>query len=95
MCSLNGSCPYQNSCFPMQWGNYGLFASFENSDFLIVKFVILVITGFTCFITVVWANLRILFEIPSHHVAFLRLNLLICLLMNSSLMDLNSNDEAL
>ena len=57
--------------------------------FLIVKFIILVI-GFT---TVVWANLRILVEIPSHPVAFLRFNLFICLLINSSLMGLNSNDE--
>ena len=57
--------------------------------FLIVKFIILVI-GFT---TVVWANLRILVEIPSHPVAFLRFKLLICLLINSSLMGLNSNDE--
>ena len=53
-----------------------------NCDFLIVKFIILVI-GFT---TVVWANLRILVEIPSHPVAFLRFSLLICLLINSSLM---------
>ena len=65
------------------------FASSGNCDFLIVKFIILVI-GFT---TVVWANLRIWVEIPSHPVAFLRFNLLICLLINSSLMGLNSNDE--
>ena len=65
------------------------FASSGNCDFLIVKFIILVIG----FITVVWANLRILVEIPSHPVAFLRFNLLICLLINPSLMGLNSNDE--
>ena len=57
--------------------------------FFIVKFIILVIG----FITVVWANLRILVEIPSHPVSFLRFNLLICLLINPSLMGLNSNDE--
>ena len=70
--------------------------------FLIVKFIISVI-GFIVlipdlcnlitFTTVVWANLRILVEIPSLPVAFLRSNLLICLLINSSLMGLNSNDE--
>ena len=65
------------------------FASSGNRDFLIVKFIILVIG----FITVIWANLRILVEIPSDPVAFLRFNLLICLLISSSLMGLNSNDE--
>ena len=57
--------------------------------FFIVKFIILVIG----FLTVVWANLRILVEIPSPPVPFLRFNLLICILINSSLMGLNSNDE--
>ena len=65
------------------------FASSGNRDFLIVKFIISVI-GFT---TVVWANLRILVEKPSLPVAFVRFNLLIYLLINSSLMGLNSNDE--
>ena len=40
------------------------FASSGNCDFLIIKCIILVIG----FITVVWANLRILVEIPSHPV---------------------------
>ena len=66
------------------------FASSGCCDFLIVKFIILVI-GFK---TVDWADLRILAELPSHPVAFLRFSLLICLLINSSLICLNSNDEA-
>ena len=56
------------------------FASSGNCDILIVKIIILVIG----FITVVWANLKILVDIPSHPVAFLRFDLLICLLINSS-----------
>ena len=54
-----------------------------------VKFIILEIG----FITEVKANLRILARIPTHTVAFLRLNLLICLLINSSLMGWDSNDD--
>ena len=65
----------------------------SKSGFKTVAFLLrlsILVIGFT---TVVWANLRILVEIPSHPVAFLRFNLLICLLINSSLMGLNSNDE--